>query len=36
MHRLGESPEKIAAELGLSRQEIELLLKVHRLVIASA
>ncbi len=35
MHRVGEPPERIAAELGLSRQEVELLLKVHRLVIAA-
>jgi hypothetical protein len=35
MHRLGEPPDKIAVELGLSRQEVELLLKVHRLVIAA-
>jgi hypothetical protein len=35
MHRLGEPAEKIAVELGLSRQEVELLLKVHRLVIAA-
>jgi hypothetical protein len=33
MHRRGEAPEQIAASLGLPRQEIELLLKVHRIVI---
>jgi DNA-binding NarL/FixJ family response regulator len=33
MHRMGESPEKIAAELGVSRREVELLLKVHRTVL---
>ncbi|MFZ5929038.1 MAG: DUF2802 domain-containing protein [Acidobacteriota bacterium] len=33
MHRLGASPEKIAAELGISRREVELLLKVHRTVL---
>lgn len=35
MHRLGEPAEKIARELGLSRQELDLLLKVHRIVIAA-
>lgn len=35
MHRLGEPPEKIAQVLGLSRTEVDLLLKVHRMVIAS-
>lgn len=33
MHRLGASPEKIAAEMGFSRREVELLLKVHRTVL---
>ncbi len=33
MHRFGASPEKIAAELGISRREVELLLKVHRTVL---
>lgn len=33
MHRMGASPEKIAVELGLSRREVELLLKVHRTVL---
>ncbi len=33
MHRLGASPERIAAELGISRREVELLLKVHRAVL---
>lgn len=33
MHRLGESPDRIAAALGVSRREVELLLKVHRTVL---
>ncbi len=33
MHRRGEPPEQIAAALGVSRQEIDLLLKVHRIVM---
>lgn len=33
MHRRGEQPEQIAASLDLPRQEVELLLKVHRIVI---
>lgn len=33
MHRLGQSPENIAAALGVSRREVELLLKVHRTVL---
>lgn len=36
MHRLGEPPEKIARTLGLSRTEVDLLLKVHRTVLESA
>ena len=35
MHRRGESVEQIAATLGVTRQEIELLLKVHQIVVAS-
>lgn len=35
MHRLGEPPEKIARTLGLSRTEVDLLLKVHRTVLES-
>ncbi|MGB9610482.1 MAG: hypothetical protein ACPL7M_05870, partial [Bryobacteraceae bacterium] len=35
MHRLGDPPEKIARTLGLSRTEVELLLKVHRTVLES-
>jgi hypothetical protein len=34
LHRQGESPEKIAASLELPRQEVELLLKVHRIVLS--
>jgi hypothetical protein len=33
MHRRGETSEQIAASLDLPRQEVELLLKVHRIVI---
>ncbi len=33
MHRMGEPPERIAAALEIPRQEVELLLKVHRIVI---
>jgi hypothetical protein len=33
MHRRGEPPEQIATTLDLPRQEVELLLKVHRIVI---
>ena len=33
MHRRGEAPEQIAASLELPRQEVDLLLKVHRIVI---
>jgi hypothetical protein len=33
MHRRGEAAEQIAASLEVPRQEIELLLKVHRIVI---
>jgi hypothetical protein len=34
MHRRGEQPHQIAASLGLSVGEVELLLKVHRLTAA--
>jgi SOS response regulatory protein OraA/RecX len=34
MHRRGETPEQIAAALVVSRQEVDLLLKVHRIVMA--
>lgn len=33
MHRQGESPERIAVTLQLPRQEVELLLKVHSIVL---
>jgi hypothetical protein len=33
MHRRGEPPEQIAAALAVSRQEVELLLKIHRIVM---
>jgi len=33
MHRRGEAPEQIAAALELPRQEVELLLKVHAIVV---
>ena len=35
MHRRGEAPAQIAAALELPRQEVELLLKVHRIVLRS-
>jgi hypothetical protein len=35
MHRRGDTPEQVAATLGIPLQEIELLLKVHRIVIAA-
>ena len=35
MHRQGEAPERIASALELPRQEVELLLKVHRIVLAN-
>jgi hypothetical protein len=35
MHRRGERPEQIAAALELPRQEVDLLLKVHSIVIGS-
>jgi hypothetical protein len=35
MFRRGDSPEQIAAALELPRQEVELLLKVHRIVISN-
>jgi hypothetical protein len=36
MHRRGEATEQIASSLDLPRQEVELLLKVHRIVIQNA
>jgi hypothetical protein len=35
MHRRGDRPEQIAAALELPRQEVDLLLKVHSIVISS-
>ena len=35
MHRHGEGAEQIAAALELPRQEVDLLLKVHRIVLSS-
>jgi len=35
MHRRGDRPEQIAAALELPRQEVELLLKVHSIVMSS-
>jgi hypothetical protein len=35
MHRRGEPPAGIAAALGLPLQEVELLLKVHQIVLRS-
>ena len=35
LHRRGERPEKIAAALELPRQEVDLLLKVHRIVMSN-
>jgi hypothetical protein len=34
MHRRGEGLEQIAAALSVPRQEVELLLKVHRILVA--
>jgi hypothetical protein len=35
MHRRGDTPEQVASTLGVPLQEIELLLKVHRIVVAA-
>jgi hypothetical protein len=35
MHRHGEGAEQIAAALDLPRQEVDLLLKVHRIVLSN-
>lgn len=35
MHRRGESPDRIASELEIPPQEVELLIKVHRIVLGS-
>jgi hypothetical protein len=34
MHRHGESAEQIAGALQVPRQEVDLLLKVHRIVLS--
>ena len=36
MHRRGDAPEQIAAALELHLQEVDLLLKVHRIVIEAS
>jgi hypothetical protein len=33
MHRRGDAPERISAALGVPRQEVDLLLKVHRMLV---
>jgi DNA-binding NarL/FixJ family response regulator len=35
MHRRGESPDQIAASLRMPKQEVDLLLKVHRIVLTN-
>ena len=35
MHRRGEAPDQIASALEIPRQEVDLLLKVHRIVISN-
>lgn len=35
LHRRGETADRIAAELQVPRQEVELLLKVHRIVLST-
>jgi hypothetical protein len=35
MHRRGDTPEQVASTLGVPLQEIELLLKIHRIVVAA-
>jgi hypothetical protein len=35
MHRRGQSPDQIAVSLGLPRTEVDLLLKVHQIVLKS-
>jgi hypothetical protein len=35
LHRQGAAPESIAATLQIPRQEVELLIKVHRIVMAN-
>jgi hypothetical protein len=35
MHRMGDPPERIATALGVPLQEIDLLVKVHRIVLGT-
>ncbi len=35
MHRKGDSPDQIATALQIPRQEVELLVKVHRIVLSN-
>jgi len=35
MHRRGDSPRQIAAALEIARQEVDLLLKVHQIVVGN-
>jgi hypothetical protein len=35
MHRRGDPPDRIASALDIPRQEVDLLLKVHRIVISN-
>jgi hypothetical protein len=35
LHRQGERPEQIASTLEVPRQEIELLIKVHQIVMSN-
>jgi hypothetical protein len=35
LHRRGETPQKIAAALEIPRQELDLLIKVHRIVMSN-
>ena len=35
MHRRGDPPEQIAASLEIPLQELDLLVKVHRIVMSS-
>jgi hypothetical protein len=35
MHRKGDAPDRIAAALGVPLQEVDLLIKVHRIVLDS-
>ena len=35
LHRRGDAPSEIAISLGIPRQEVDLLLKVHQIVISN-